>query len=126
MFYEIRDLVKKNSEAKDRLNHMYDGQLHAVQELIVRLPVIDCSRVIWPISEIWKKGLRDNSRRVGMTVYCDWSGQVSRSFDMSSADSNMLMLDGKEVIRYRSTGKIDDQQLAEIVRTLALLINELP
>jgi len=123
MFYEKRDVVKRNAEMKDKLNEIFDYQPINIQQIIVRLPVIDCSRVFWPVSEIWRKGLRDNSRRVGMTVYCDWTGDVSRDFRMLPDESNMLILDGKGMIRYRFSGKIDQERLEEIKYTLDHLVH---
>lgn len=118
MFYEKRNVVKKNAEMKDRLNEIFDCRSVNIQQTIVRLPIIDCSHVFWPVSEIWKKGLRDNSKRVGMMVYCDWTGNVSRDFRMVPDESNMLILDGKGIIRYRFSGKIDQDRLEEIKHTL--------
>jgi hypothetical protein len=122
MFYEKRDVAKKNADMKDKLNELFDCQPVNIQRTIVRLPVIDCSHVFWPVSEIWKKGLRDNSKRVGMTVYCDWTGNVSRDFRMLPDESNMLILDDKGMIRYRFSGKIDQARLDEIKYTLDQLV----
>lgn len=124
MFYEKREITKKNAAMKDRLNEIFDRQPENIRRVIVRLPVIDCSGVFWPITEIWKKGLRDNSKRVGMTVYCDWSGNVSRNFGMVSDESNMLILDGKNTIRYRFSGRLDQNSLKEIIDTLHYLVYE--
>lgn len=122
MFYEKREVTKKNAEMKDRLNEIFDRQSDNIKQAIVRLPVIDCSHVFWPVTEIWKKGLRDNSKRVGMTVYCDWNGRVSRDFQMSTGESNILILDGQGLIRYRFAGSIDRNQLEEIKNTLHHLV----
>jgi hypothetical protein len=123
MFYEKRDVVKRNAEMKDKLNEIFDYQPGNIQQIIVRLPVIDCSHVFWPVSEIWKKGLRDNSKRVGMTVYCDWTGNVSRDFMMLPDESNMLILDGTGMIRYRFSGKINQDRLEEIKYMLDHLVH---
>jgi alkyl hydroperoxide reductase subunit AhpC len=124
MFYEKREITRKNADMKDRLNEMFDRQPENIRQAIVRLPVIDCSGVFWPVTEIWKKGLRDNSKRVGMTVYCDWSGNVSRNFGMVSDESNMVILDGKNTIRYRFSGRLDQNRLEEIIDTLHYLVYE--
>ena len=59
-----------------------------------------------------------------MTVYCDWSGHISRSYNMNTKDSNMLMLDRKGVIRYRFSGKIDTNRFEDIRNVLDKLVHE--
>jgi len=124
MFYEKREITRKNAAMKDKLNEIFDRQPDNIKQAIIRLPVIDCSGVFWPVTEIWKKGLRDSSKRVGMAVYCDWSGNVSRNFGMVADESNMLILDRKSTIRYRFSGKLDENMLQEIIDTLRYLVYE--
>lgn len=123
IFYETREANKKNSDIKDRFNKLYDRQDEETRRAIVRIPVFDCSRTIWPVTAIWKQGLRYHSKRVGMTLYGDWDGRMARDFRMKDDDSNLVIIDRRGIVRYASTGRISDEQFSEIEELLDRLVN---
>ena len=43
IFYENKDVVGANKLLKDELNKLYREQTDASKEILVRLPIIDCS-----------------------------------------------------------------------------------
>jgi len=75
VFYENKDIADANKRLKDELNKLYYQQTDALKDLLVRLPIIDCSDAIWPLQRIWKRRLREHSKKEGMAIYCDWSGR---------------------------------------------------
>ncbi|MDI6767208.1 MAG: hypothetical protein QME52_10335, partial [Bacteroidota bacterium] len=76
IFYETKEVVEKNRKLKDELNKFFDEQPDTIKELIVKLPVINCSRAFWPFTGIWKSKLRENSKKEGITIYGDWNGKM--------------------------------------------------
>ena len=123
IFYETKEASRRNSDAKDRLNHLYDRQDEKTKQSIVRVPVFNCSRVFWPISLVWKESLRKHSKRVGMTLYGDWDGLMGRDYQMKDNESNVVLIDRRGTIRYASYGRITDRQFAEIEELLDNLVN---
>ncbi|HEX2967018.1 MAG TPA: hypothetical protein VHO84_14620 [Syntrophorhabdaceae bacterium] len=112
IFYETKDATRQNAETKGKLDEMVGRQSDSIKRMIVRhATIMDFSHVLWPITELWKNGLRDNSKRVGMMVFCDWTGNVSRNFQMAYGQSNLVIIDQQAVIRYRFFGKIDSTGL---------------
>ena len=122
IFYETRDTSRKNSDIKDRFNKLYDRQDEETRESIVRIPIFNCSRVIWPARAIWKQSLRYHSKRVGMTLYVDWDGHMARDYRMKDDESNLVILDRKGIVRYASAGRISDEQFSEIEELLDKLV----
>ena len=123
IFYETREASRKNSDIKDRFNKLYDGQDEAVRRSIVRIPVINCSRVVWPVTAVWKQSLRYHSKRVGITLYGDWDGRMAKDYRMKDGDSNLIIIDREGIIRYVSVGRITGQQFIEIEELLDTLVN---
>lgn len=46
----------------------------------VRLAIVDCSDAVWPFRGIWKRGLREHSKKEGVTIHCDWEGKMSSDY----------------------------------------------
>jgi hypothetical protein len=124
IFYETKDVTRKNADMKDRLNELYDAQSRKVQQEIIRLPVFKCSRVIWPLTLAWKKALRKHSKRVGVTLYCDWDGRMFRNYRMPDNESNCLMIDKQGIVRFSVSGRITEQQFKRMEALLDRLVNK--
>ena len=46
IFYENRKIIDANKRLKDELNKLYFEQTDALKDVLVRLPIIDCSEAI--------------------------------------------------------------------------------
>lgn len=124
IFYETKDVVEKNRQLKDELNKFYNDQPKTVKELIVRLPIINCSSAFWPFAGIWKSKLNENSKREGITIYGDWDGKMFSDYKMKDKESNVLIIDKKGIIRYTVFGKVEDKEISEIKELLKEIGNE--
>ncbi|MEW6619191.1 MAG: YtfJ family protein [bacterium] len=124
IFYEAKDVVKKNRKLKDELNKFYFEQLDLVKKLIIRLPVINCQGAFWPFTGIWKSKLRQNSKKEGMTIYGDWDGKMNSCYKMKDNESNVIIIDQKGIIRYIASGKVEDTEISKIKELLKRVGNE--
>ena len=106
LFYEDKDAIAKSRPLKAILNAYYKEQKKEDRQMILRVPIINCSSASWPFLGIWKSRLIDNSKRVGMTVYGDWDGKMGTAFGMKGDDTNLLILDKRGIIRYFQSGVI--------------------
>jgi hypothetical protein len=123
IFYETRETSRKNSDAKDRFNVLYDHQGEHVRQSIVRVPVFNCSRVFWPVSLVWKESLKKHSSRVGITLYADWDGRMAADYHMKENESNVVIIDRRGIVRHGSYGSISDKKFTEIEALLDRLVN---
>jgi alkyl hydroperoxide reductase subunit AhpC len=106
LFYESKDVLAKSRPLKAILNAYYNEQNKEDQQMILRVPIINCVSAAWPLKGIWKSRLMENSQRVGMTVYGDWDGKMGTAYGMKGDDTNLLIIDKKGVIRYFQSGVI--------------------
>jgi predicted transcriptional regulator len=124
LFYESRQVIRKNIELKNELKKLYQAQPDWIKDRIFRLVVIDCSEASWATRPLWKKRLREHSKKEGFSIYGDWSGRMLTSYGLQREESNFLILDKDGVIRYSTFGKIERGQFEEIKKLLFSLVRE--
>ena len=106
IFYENKDIVDANKRLKDELNKLYYQQTDTLKDVLVRLPIIDCSEAVWLFRTIWKRRLREHSKKEGMAIYCDWNGQMSSDYKMKADVSNVAIIDKGGKIRFFTSGDV--------------------
>jgi len=119
LFYESKDALEKNRTAKATLNRYYVEQNEATKKRIARIAVLDCSVVPGPPPALWKRKLQENSLRDGLTSFCDWDGKMKAAYQMKEADSNVVVIDRKGVVRYLFRGRLENSDI-EKLRALLL------
>lgn len=126
LFYESKDVLAKSRPLKTVLNAYYHEQKREDQQLILRIPIINCVSAAWPWKGIWKSRLIENSQRVGMTVYGDWDGKMGTVYGMKSDDTNLLIIDKRGVVRYFQSGVVagNGEMAAALKKLLKDLIEE--
>jgi len=123
LFYESKDVIAKSRPLKIILNAFYKEQKKEDQQIILRVPIYDCTSAAWPIKGIWKSRLVENSKRVGMTVYGDWDGKMGTDYGMKGDDTNLLIIDKRGIIRYFRSGVVTDN--GETATLLKKLLKDL-
>ncbi|OPX19279.1 MAG: hypothetical protein BZ151_10100 [Desulfobacca sp. 4484_104] len=124
LFYESKDMVKKNKELKDQLTDFYQEQPEAIQSEVVRLVVINCTRANWPTLRIWKNKLYQSSIKQNLTIYGDWNGKMFADYQMQDNDSNFMIIDKDTIIRYSKTGKVETGLIPQIKALLWQLVQK--
>lgn len=123
IFYETKDLIEKNRKLKNELNKFYDEQPDTIKNLIVKLPIIDCSGAFKLFTGMWKNSLIDHSKKERMVIYGDWDAMMFSNFKMKKDESNILILDKKGIIQYYKQGTIEDKEIIEIKELLLKYVN---
>ena len=124
IFYENRKIVDANKKLKDELNKFYHEQTDALKDVLVRLPIIDCSSAVRPFHGLWKGKLREHSRKEGTTIYCDWNGKMASAYRMMDDVSNVVIIDKAGIIRSFTSGDVTAEQIDDAKKLLKLLVAE--
>jgi hypothetical protein len=124
IFYENKDIVDANKRLKDELNKLYFEQTDTLKDVLVRLPIIDCSEAFWPFLGIWKKRLREYSKKEGVAIYCDWEGKMSSDYQMKADVSNIVIIDKGGRIRFFTAGEVKDEDINGVKELLIVLAGE--
>jgi predicted transcriptional regulator len=103
---------------------LYFEQTDALKDVLVRLPIIDCSEAFWPFLGIWKRRLREHSKKEGVTIYCDWDGKMSSDYKMQADVSNIVIIDKSGKIRFFTSGEVADEEINDVKQLLIVLAGE--
>lgn len=124
VLYETKEVVEKNRPLKNALKNYYQTMPEDMKTRYARVPVIKCFPAQWPIIKIWKYKLSENSKKEGITLYGDWDGKMFADYEMKDNESNFLIIDKKGFIRYRATGKIENEEIKKIIELLNKFLDE--
>ena len=124
IFYENKDIVDANKGLKDELNELYSEQTDAIKDVLVRLPIIDCADAFWPFLGMWKRRLREYSKKEGIAIYCDWQGKMSSDYKMMAGVSNVVIIDKSGRIRLFTSGDVTAEEIDEVKWLLIVLASE--
>ena len=124
IFYENKDIVDANKRLKNELNKLYSEQTDALKNVLVRLPIIDCSDAFWPFQGLWKRKLREHSKKHGMAIYCDWNGKMSADYKMKADVSNIVIIDKGGSIRFFTSGEVSAEEINNVKLLLKMLAAE--
>lgn len=122
IFYETREVVNINRELKNELNKFYFSQPPQIKKQINRLAIIKIPK--YTIRSLWAKKLVENSEKENIIIYGDWDNKMFKDYDMVDHESNFLIIDKKNVVRYIYSGKFDENKFGEIKQLLLNILNE--
>lgn len=124
IFYQNKDILDANKRLKDELNKLYYEQTDALKDVLVRLPIIDCSHAFWLFRGLWKRRLREYSKKEGVTIYCDWNGKMSSDYKMNSDVSNVVIIDKSGRITFFTSGEVKPEEINGVKELLTALARE--
>lgn len=124
IFYESKDIVESNKILKAELNKLYYEQTEAVKEVLVRLPIVDCSKAAWPFVGTWKRKLREHSTKEGVVIYCDWSGKMFSDYKIKADKNNIFIIDKSGRIRFFTLGELNAEEINNVKELLKALAGE--
>jgi predicted transcriptional regulator len=112
------------TDYKDELNKLYYEQADDLKNLVVRLPIIDCSDAVRLFRHILKGQLREHSKKEGMAIYCDWNGKMSSDYKMKADVSNVVIIDKGGKKRFFASGKVTAEEIKNVKELLRVLAGE--
>ena len=124
IFYQNKDIVDTNKRLKDELNKLYSEQTGIVRDVLVRLPIIDCSDALWFFRGMWKRRIKEYSKKEGVTIYCDWKGTMSSDYEMKADVSNVVIIDKGGTIRFFTSGEVTAAEIKAVKELLIVLARE--
>lgn len=120
-FYESSKTTDVNQKLKNRLTTAINA---SVDNAPFVLAVADCSGATWPISTFYKKALREQSKKIGYTLWGDWTGRMREDFGLAINEANFLLIDRDGRVLYRARGRVSDRGIDEIVSLVTGLMGE--
>jgi hypothetical protein len=115
--YEDRDSAAQNQALKDELAKLAHGD--AYRGAVALVPVADVSAYdFWPARGIVKDAIRDESRKAGTTIYCDWTGRFRSALGLSPKVSNVVLAGRDGKVLFARAGALSNDERARVIRLL--------
>jgi len=94
--YEDRDASTQNDVLKKELGVLAKGDKY--KSKIALAAVADLSGFdFWPVKGFVKDAIREESKKAGTTIYCDWNASFRKAYKLTKGKSSVLLVgkDGK-------------------------------
>ncbi len=118
IFYEDKDSVSQNRALKDALGRARKSPGHKANATIVA--VADVSGYDWwPARGFVEKALREEGKKAGHRIYCDWSGKFRSALQLQQRASNVMLLDPDGKIVLAHAGPVPDSTRDRILREMS-------
>lgn len=109
--YEDRDSAQQNTALKGELAALAAGERY--RSKIALAAVADVSAWdFWPAKGFVKDAIRDESRKQGTTIYCDWTGAFRTTYQLRRGVSNVVLVgkDGRVLFAAEGTVKPEERK----------------
>jgi hypothetical protein len=121
--YEDKDSSHLNNELKADLARLAKGGKY--QSSIALLPVADVSAYdFWPVKGFVKDAIRDESKKVGATIYCDWNGAFRKTYGLPEGTSSIVLLGRDGKVLFAGQGALPSASRREVLRLLRAQVGE--
>ncbi len=109
--YEDKDASKQNTELKKELGELAKGDKY--KSKIALAAVADLTAYdFWPVKGFVKDAIREEQKKVGTTIYCDWDGSFRKAFKLAKGKSSVVLVgkDGKVLFAGEGALSADDRK----------------
>lgn len=107
--YEDKDSKDANAAFKSDLSRLMQDR--AAKASVVVLAVADVSEYAsWPARGFVKDAIRDESKKSGTTIWCDWDASFRKAYDLAKGRSNVLVLGRDGRVRFAAAGALTAAQ----------------
>ena len=113
--YEDKESGKQNQALKRELEEWlsHDAKAHAS---VFVAPVADVSEYdSWPARGFVKDAIREESKKVGMTIWCDWDASFRKTLDLAKGKSNVVVLGRDGRVLFAAEGALSLEQRREAI-----------
>ena len=115
--YEDKDSGETNRAFKDELSKLAKGG--AWVKRITLAAIADVQGYdFWPARGFVKSSIRDEEKKAGTPIYCDWTGAFRQAFQLRSGTSTILLYGRDGRLQHASEGALDPAQRAELIAAL--------
>lgn len=102
--YEDKDSAKVNEAFKKDLSKV-------TQSSMVPVPIADVSEYnSWPAKGFVKDAIREESKKAGTTIYCDWDASFRKALELTKGTSCVVVASKKGKVLFAHDGSLSEEQ----------------
>lgn len=103
--YEDKDSSAQNQGLKDDLAKLAKGDRY--RRTIALAAIADVSSYdFWPVKGFVKDAIREESRKIGATIYCDWDGTFRSTYRLRRGISNIILIGKAGEVLFAAEGAL--------------------
>jgi predicted transcriptional regulator len=115
--YEDKDSVTQNQALKDVLSQLAKGDRY--KSTVAIAAIADVSAYdYWPLKGFVKDAIRDESRKQGTTIYCDWNGSFRGAYQLRRGLSSIILVGRDGHVLFASEGPVSADQRKRLLELL--------
>lgn len=117
IMYEDRDSATQNDRLKKELGELARGERY--RSRIALAAIADVSAWdFWPAKGFVKDAIRDESRKQGTTIYCDWTGVFRKTYQLRRGVSNVVLVGKDGRVVFAAEGVVPPDQRRRLLGIL--------
>jgi ceramide glucosyltransferase len=117
ILYEDKDSARQNQILKDRLAELAKGDKYRGRVALAAVADVS-SYDYWPVKGFVKDAIRDESRKVGTTIYCDWDGSFRAAYGFRRGVSSVVLIDRRGYVAFSAEGAVGAEGRRKLVDLL--------
>ncbi|MEZ4298431.1 MAG: YtfJ family protein [Polyangiaceae bacterium] len=115
--YEDRDSAAQNEKLKKQLGELAKGDKYKTK--IALAAVADVSSYdFWPAKGFVKDAIREESKKQGTTIYCDWNASFRKAFKLTKGKSSVVLVGKDGKVLFAGEGSLSDSDRKKLVELL--------
>lgn len=117
LLYEDKSSGDQNADLKEALLARAKEVGHDAS--IVGVAVADVSAYdFWPVKGVAKNAVRAKARKLGMPIYCDWSGRFRDVFRLERNTSNIVVINPDGKVAFAAAGELQAAAKRRLLATI--------
>lgn len=117
LVYEDKDSAQQNQALKDDLAKLAKGDRY--KATVALAAVADVSSYdFWPAKGFVKDAIREESKKQGTTIYCDWNGSVRTAYQLRRGVSNVILVGKDGRVLFAAEGKVSAEERKRLISIL--------
>jgi hypothetical protein len=115
--YEDKDSAQQNQALKNDLSKLAKGDRY--KSSVALAAVADVSSYdFWPVKGFVKDAIREESKKQGTTIYCDWSGSFRTTYKLRRGVSNVVLVGKDGRVLFAAEGTVPGPQRKRLIKLL--------
>jgi predicted transcriptional regulator len=102
---------------KDRLAELARGDKYRGRVALAAVADVS-SYNYWPVKGFVKDAIRDESRKIGTTIYCDWDSSFRSAYGFRRGVSSVVLIDRRGYVLFSAEGQVGAEGRAKLVELL--------
>lgn len=117
ILYEDKDSSKQNETLKKELGQLAKGDKYKTKVALAAVADLT-SYDFWPVKGFVKDAIKEESKKVGTTIYCDWTGSFRKTFKLTKGKSNVILVGKDGKILFAGEGSLSEADRKKLLGML--------